>query len=94
MMPLPQGSNSNTMSVSESNISDAVVGHEAILWFLTHGGQEPVRIAPQKQSDTEWLVHVKGANGLAHLQVVKQDSHYDTQQVGDVNCTVCNPAKK
>ena len=31
------------MSVSESNISDAVVGHEAILWFLTHGGQEPVQ---------------------------------------------------
>ncbi len=81
------------MSVSEPNISDAVVGHEAILWFLTHGGQEPVRITPQKQSDAEWLVHVKGANGLVHLLISKQESRYTPQQVGDVNCIVCNPKK-
>lgn len=81
------------MSVSEPNVADAIVGHEAILWFLTHGGQEPVRITPQKQSDAEWLVHVKGANGLAHLHITKQDARYITQQVGDAGCTVCNPAK-
>ena len=81
------------MSVSEPNIADAIVGHEAILWFLTHGGQEPVRIAPQKHSDTEWLIHVQGGNGLVHLLITKEDATYQTQQVGDVDCTVCHPTQ-
>ena len=55
--------------------------------------RNPCRITPQKQSDTEWLVHVKGGNGMAHLQIVNQDTHYITQQVGDAKCIVCNPVK-